>query len=179
MNMLNQTIRVLSIDPANRGFGFTIMEGKEKIIDWGVKEVRGNAINGYINKVIELIDLYQPDIIVVEDSVHKDSRRCQRVKELIKRIIGLAKEKWIKTYSYSRSDIRKAFSQLGVSTKYKIAQAISKQFPGLSPRLPPYRKCFMPEDYRMAIFDAISFALTFYHFKDKKIANKSVNKDAK
>ena len=35
--------RVLAIDPTTKGFGFAIMEGPERLIDWGVKGVKNNA----------------------------------------------------------------------------------------------------------------------------------------
>lgn len=162
--------RVLAIDPTSKGFGFAILEGPKRLIDWGVKEVGDNSNDRCISKVEELIDIYQPDGIVVEDFTGKDSRRCPRVQELIKGIIGLATKRKIKTYSISRPDVREVFSKSGAYTKHEIATAIAKRFPELFLRLPPVRKCFMPEDYRMAIFDAISFALSFYHFQNKPYA---------
>ncbi len=43
--------------------------------------------------------------------------------------------------------------------------AIAGRLPALAPRLPPFRKPWMCEDYRMSIFDAASFALTFFYFE--------------
>lgn len=159
--------RILVIDPTSKGFGFAVLEGPDRLIDWGVKEVRDNSNDRCINKVQELIDLYQPDAIILEDFTGKGSRRCPRVQELMKGIIGLATKRKINAYSLSRSDVREAFSEAGAYTKHEIAIEITKKFPELSLRLPPIRKCFMPEDYRMAIFDAMSFALAFYHFENK------------
>jgi len=153
------------------------MEGSKRLIDWGVKEVRNNNNEQCLIKIKELIDLYQPDSVVVEDCTGKDSRRCLRIQELIKGIINLATNKKIKTYSISRSDVRKAFSEANAYTKYEIATEIAKRFPCLSFHLPPVRKCFMPEDYRMAIFDAISLALSFYYFKNKPYAKSQKSKN--
>jgi len=33
-------IRVLAIDPSTRGFGFAVLEGPDRLIDWGVKETK-------------------------------------------------------------------------------------------------------------------------------------------
>lgn len=33
-------IRVLAIDPSTRGFGFAVLEGPNRLIDWGVKETK-------------------------------------------------------------------------------------------------------------------------------------------
>jgi len=40
---------------------------------------------------------------------------------------------------------------LGARTKHQIAHAIANQFPELAPHVPPHRKCWMSEDYRMSI----------------------------
>jgi hypothetical protein len=59
--------------------------------------------------------------------------------------------------------VKQAFSESGASTKHEIAVAIAKRFPELAPRLPRFRKPWMSEDYRMSIFDAVAFGVTFFH----------------
>lgn len=34
--------RVLAIDPNSRGFGFAVLEGPDRLIDWGVVHVRAD-----------------------------------------------------------------------------------------------------------------------------------------
>jgi Holliday junction resolvasome RuvABC endonuclease subunit len=153
---------VLAIDPATKGVGYALFEGPRRPIDWGVKyaKVRKNAQG--LRKIQRLIDFYHPDVIVVEDYAGDGSRRCKRVQQLIKNIKRLAQKKGIKTYSYSPSAIRKTFAQSGAKTKYEIAKKIAEWLREFEPRLPPVRKAWMSEDYRMSIFDAVSLALTFY-----------------
>lgn len=172
---ITEHTRILSIDPTSKGFGFAVLEGHGRLVDWGVKEVRDNNNERCFKKIMELIDLYQPDGIVVEDYSGKGSRRCRRVQRLIKDFTSLALELNIKIYRYSRATVREAFSQSDAYTKHEIAATIANKFPELSVRLPPERKCYMPEDYRMAIFDAMSFAVAFYYFKDKKAGDDKQN----
>jgi Holliday junction resolvasome RuvABC endonuclease subunit len=157
--------RVLAIDPTTKGFGFAVMEGPEKLIDWGVKGVKGSKNQKSLELVSALIDHYQPDVIVVEDYSGKGSRRCKRIQELITRIIKLGSEKNVRIRNVSPFSVRRAFSESGDFTKHQIATAIAQRLPELASRLPPYRKCWMSEDYRMSIFDAVSFALTFFHLE--------------
>ena len=49
-----------------------------------------------------------------------------------------------------------------VFNKHKIASDIAKRFPALAPRLSAKRKNYQKEDYRMSMFDAVSFAITFF-----------------
>jgi len=160
--------RVLAIDPTTRGFGFAVLEGSENLIDWGVKEARDNKNSRCIQLIKELMDQYQPDAIVLENHRGKGSRRCTRIQKLLERILKLVTDKKITSNSFSKSQVKNAFFNVGVPTKLYIALAIGKKFPELAVRVPPYRKPWMSEDYRMSIFDAMALALTYFYFKNKR-----------
>src|SRR5215510_13203187 len=155
--------RVLAIDPSTRGFGFAILEGPDRLIDWGVKETKTDKKKRSLKLIAELMERYQPRVIVLEDFEGKGSRRCQRVGELIKDISKVALKRGIRVKSISRLKVKQAFSESGASNKQEIAVAIAKRFPELAPRLPRFRKPWMSEDYRMSIFDAVAFGVTFFH----------------
>ena len=162
-------ICVLAIDPSTRGFGFAILEGPNRLIDWGVKETKTDKNKKTLKLVADLIERYQPRVIVVEDYSGKGSRRCRRVRELIEDISKLAAKRKIKIKSFSRVKVKQAFFESGALNKYEIASAIAKRFPELAPRLPRFRKPWMSEDYRMSIFDAVALVLTFFfQFKNKR-----------
>ena len=157
-----KVIRVLAIDPSTRGFGFAVLEGLNRLIDWGVKETKADKKRRTLKLIDELINMYQPSVIVAEDYAGKGSRRCSRVRELINDISKAAAQRKVKVRSVSRLKVKKAFSESGASTKYEIAIAIANRFPELAPRLPRFRKPWMSEDYRMSIFDAVGFGVTFF-----------------
>lgn len=142
------------------------MEGPKQLIDWGVKEVKDNSSYRCLKKIEYLIDFYLPDIIVVEEPI-KGSRRCSRVKELIEDILSLALKKRVKISQVSRPKVKEVFASAGAKTKHDIAELIAEQFAELSLRLPPCRKPWMSEDYRMSIFNAMAFALAFYNYNIK------------
>jgi len=48
------------------------------------------------------------------------------------------------------------------SNKYEVASALAKQFPTLASKLPPKRKCWQSEDYRMGIFDAAAVGVAYF-----------------
>ena len=75
----------------------------------------------------------------------------------------MASESKLRIRAFSRRHIRQAFAAEGAVTRQEIATAIPRRFPELAPRLPRERRPWMSEDYRMSIFDAVSFALVFYH----------------
>src|SRR5262249_28637609 len=162
--------RLLAIDPSTRGFGFAVLEGPNRLIDWGVKETKTDKKRRSLKFIADLIEQYQPSVVVVEDYAAKGSRRCDRVRELINDISKFAGKENVKVRSFSRLKAKRAFSESGTPNKYEIAIAIAKRFPELAPRLPWFRKPWMSEDYRMSIFDAVGFALNFFSLSSPEIS---------
>lgn len=158
---LRKPNRVLGIDPYSRGFGFALLKGPDKLVDWGIKECRGDKNSECLEEIKRLIDYYRPDVIAVEDYTARGSRRCKRVRELIFEVLKLATKRKIKIKTVSRTKVQKAFSENGARTKHQIATLIAKRFPELGPYLPPERKCYMSEDPRMSVFDAVGWGSSF------------------
>lgn len=155
-------LRVLALDPSTKGVGFAVMEGSEHLIDWGVKIVSRDKNRECLKQAEELIGLYRPDVLVIEDHEHKSSHRSLRVRILLKAILVLASKEKVKARRVSRSAVKKALSQYVAPTKRQIAIEIAKRFPELAPRLPRLRKPWMGEDERMSIFAAIALAETLF-----------------
>jgi Holliday junction resolvasome RuvABC endonuclease subunit len=160
--------RVLAIDPGTRGFGYAVFEGPNRLIDWAVKETKADKNRRALKAIGDLIERYQPSVIVVEDYAAKGSRRCHRIQTLIDAISTLASKRNIKVKGFSREKIKQELSETGAVNKYEIAIAIAKRFPELAPRLPRFRKPWMSEDYRMSIFDAVAFGLNVFRLQNAK-----------
>jgi hypothetical protein len=96
-------IRILAIDPSTRGFGYAVLEGSERLIDWGVKETRTEKTKRALASIADLIGLYQPRVLVLEDYAGKGSRRCVRVEKLIDSTSKLALKKNVKVRSIFQS----------------------------------------------------------------------------
>lgn len=152
--------RILSIDPTPKGLGFTILEGRDGLMDWGVKTVRQDKNAGTLAHVEKLINRFHPTTIVVEDTGHWSSRRRGRIRALLEEVRLLAAAYGIRFKRIPRALVHASFASLGRTTKYQIAVALTDKFPELSPRLPKPRKPWQSEDDRMAIFDAAALAVT-------------------
>jgi hypothetical protein len=48
------------------------------------------------------------------------------------------------------------------NNKFEVASALAKQFPALVSRLPPKRRCWQSEDYRIGIFDAAAIGVAYF-----------------
>ena len=154
--------RVLAIGPCVQGIGFIVFNGPRLPIDWGIKWTRNEKNAKGLAKIAELIDRYQPDVVVFEDHRGEGSRRATRIEDLLDAIAALIHRQDIETVRYSRRDVRHRFAADGAATKFRIAIAIAKELPELAPRLPVARKIWLPEHANMSIFDAASLALTHY-----------------
>jgi Holliday junction resolvasome RuvABC endonuclease subunit len=155
-----QHYRILSIAPSTRGFGFAVLEGKDTLVDWGVKTVQGNKNTNSLAKMKELIAYYQPEVLVLEDT--EGSRRSVRIKALSRKIIALVATRKVCVKLFSQEQVRRTFFVDGIGTKHAVAEIIAQRFPEeLASRLPPKRKPWVSEHYQMDIFDAVALAFVF------------------
>jgi Holliday junction resolvasome RuvABC endonuclease subunit len=161
MNKINpKHYRILAIAPSTRGFGFAVLEGQDVLVDWGVKTMQGNKNIQSLKKVEDLIVHYQPGVLVLEDASTKGSRRSSRIRKLGQQIIKLVAGRKLSVKLFSREQVRRVFFADGQGTKHAVAEILAKRFPEeLGTRLPPKRRPWMSEDYRMDIFDAVALAL--------------------
>jgi hypothetical protein len=74
----------------------------------------GGKNNGYMVKVDKAITRYQLHVLVLEDSLHKESRRSLRIRALMKRIIALATKRGVKVEVLRRHEVRAAFFSEGL-----------------------------------------------------------------
>ena len=162
---------LLAIYPTTRGFGFVVFEGRDRTIDWGVKDARGDKNRKVLAKIEELVAWYRPDMLVLENAHGPTSRRDDRIRQLNVLVIEFAKARRIPVRQYTRSDIKAAFADRKASTRYEIAEAVSRELPDLAPWLPAPKKIWMSEDRWLGMFDAAALALTFYDTQNNSRAN--------
>ncbi|MCW5976482.1 MAG: crossover junction endodeoxyribonuclease RuvC [Bryobacteraceae bacterium] len=153
--------RILSIDPTSRGFGFAIIEGGSRLIDWGVVHATTDKHRKSLDRVLKLIDQYRPRVLVMED-VRRGSRRGARARRLLSSIETLVERRGMKVKRVTQRKVREFFSSSGARSKHRTAELIAKRFPELAPRLPRPRKPWKSEAEMMAVFDAVAFASTLF-----------------
>lgn len=157
--------RLLSISPAPRGFGYVVLEREEnqkpQLIDWGVAGCRKNRKDGCLDMAVRLMSRYRPTTLVVEDCRAKKSVRCRAVRVFLRAATERAKVLKIQVRLIGREEIRRAWAERGLLTKEQMAKVIADEFPELRPRLPRHREAWMPEDYRMAMFEAAGLGITY------------------
>jgi len=112
--------------------------------------------------MVSVLDRYEPDILVLQDTSRNGTRRAHRVTKLNADIAELGEARGIPVFAYTRADVCNAFSYLGDVNEQIIAEAIAKHIPAFERYVPPPRKPWMSEDTRMGLFDAAVLGLVFF-----------------
>jgi hypothetical protein len=158
MNNQNSDKRVLALNVHPRSFGFVVFHGPNIMFDLGIKSFRrgANAVKiPAAKKLLALLDEFTPSAIVIRKP---EMRRNAKMLSMIER---QARSRRIPIRFLSREDMNRAFIGFE-SNKYEVASALAKQFPTLDSRLPPKRKCWENEHYRMGIFDAAAVGVAYF-----------------
>jgi hypothetical protein len=166
----SKPVRVLGLSPSTGGVGFAVLEDGQKLIDWGVKSIKGDKNLESIKKIEGLILHYRPDLLAFENYEADGSQRHGRVRQLGHEMSNLAEYHKLKVSLLSRKQVLQFFFADGEGTKYAVANILARRFSEeLGHRLPPKRKPWMNEDYRMDIFDAVAWALTHFELRVKAL----------
>ncbi|MEK7630492.1 MAG: hypothetical protein AAB417_00460 [Patescibacteria group bacterium] len=157
--MKKRLLRVLAIDLNTRGFGFVVIEGSDHLIDWGLRDIREEKERNTLEKVDDLIRLYRPSVIVVEDIDDPSSRRGPRIEKTLRQVAELATQRRVSLRRVSTAKMRGVFARQGARNKHEIAGVIVARFPELGLYRPPKRRLWMSEDQRQAVFDAAAMVV--------------------
>ena len=151
--------RVLALDIRPRRFGFVVFEGPTMLLDCGVKSFYTSTKPVTVSpaaKIRTLLYDYSPTVIVVRAREgHVDRARILQSARRIARDAG------IPLAFVSREEIVEAFAR-AEQNKHGFASVLAEQFLALVARLPPRRKCWQSEDYRMSMFDAAAAGMAYF-----------------
>lgn len=169
--MAQKQSRTLAIAPSARGFGFAILDGEHKLVDWAVKTAKGDKNANALAKAIDLMEHYKPTLVVLEDATAGGVRRHPRIQALTHEIEAAAKFRGIRTKLFSREEVRAVYFGSGKGTKHALAELLVKWFPDeLAGRVPRKRRAWTGEPYSIHMFDAIALVLMPFARRRKKTA---------
>lgn len=158
--------RVLALDVRRRSFGYAVLEGPGRLLDWGVKSFRKgvNAVQiPRAQKLEAMLEEFLPSVVVLR----KPGPRSKR-KKFVEGVRAKAGNHHVPIRLLSSREIQKAFGGQNRMAKYEVASAMAERFPELAWLLPPKRKCWQSEDYRMSIFDAAAVGMAYFFNIDSK-----------
>lgn len=152
--------RIIAFDIHPSHFGYVVFEGPKELLDWGVRSFRGgvNAVRGpAAEKFGVLLDDFAPSAVVVE----KRAAYTKKLSKLVTIAQREAEKHRIPVRRVTRRMVKRSF--VGHDrNKDEIAAVLGQRFPELASRVPPRRKIWMSEDYRMSIFDAVALGVAYF-----------------
>src|SRR5438132_9030616 len=136
--------RVLALDLHPRCFGYVVVEGQSKLLDWGVCSSRQKGVVSDVlvrKRLMQLLDLWRPAALVLHNPVKKSRRPNQKKDGLTEWIVAEAKSRRI----IVRVSVKRAADQGEILTKYENARRVAEHFPVLTRELPPKRRAWESE----------------------------------
>ena len=150
--------RIISIELTAPGFAFAVLEGPERLIDWGGRQVQGD-VSVFLDKLRRLLERYRPDAFVLEEPA--GSRRSDRGREWLAWAEEFASERGLGLHAIASEEFRWRVPLMR-KNRHAVAAAIAEQFPQLRPALPKKHKSWQAEPARIAVFVAIARALAAF-----------------
>jgi hypothetical protein len=149
---------VLAIDLHPRRFGYVVVERPDRLLDWGARGYRhkGDSTDGLIRQFRSLLELWRPSILVLGQGLNMPQGRRQRTNRLLKLFVNEAKHNRLGVRILKK---RPEVVEAKTLTKYENARRAAEQFSVLRWKMPPQRKPWESENYRMSMFTAATLAI--------------------
>jgi hypothetical protein len=172
MNKPANRKRVLALDVRPRSFGYVVFEGADLLLDWGVQSFRNGRNSVRIplaTKIAALLEDFHPAVVVAKEPPSRKKVNRARTRKILELIRHKASLRGIRTCVLKRRAASSFFGGEERVTKHEIATALAERFAELRPLLPPKRKLWESEDYRMSIFDSAALGVAYFD-RQKKAA---------
>jgi hypothetical protein len=152
--------RIIAFDVHPIRFGYVVFEGPDELLDWGARSFRGgvNAVRvPAAEKFGVLLDDFAPSAIVLEKR-ESPSRKLSKIIAIVQRE---ARKHHVPVRWVTHRMVKYTFAG-HERNKDEIATVLGERFPELTSRVPPRRRIWQSEDYRMGIFDAAALGLAYF-----------------
>lgn len=150
--------RLLVIDVRPTRFGYAAFEAPVRLLDCGVRRFRSTSKHVRIS---DLLETFQPSIVVLRMWSAHGRRNSPRLAEVMRAVRGEVRRVFIPIAFVSEKTVARFFGRYGKKSKHEIASLLATWFPALEWKLPPRRKIWQAEHWRMPIFDAVALGITY------------------
>jgi hypothetical protein len=163
MEKTTYAIRVVALDLRPRRFGFAVLEGPHRLLDWGIRAypTQPNKISVVRKRIAPLLRMFSPSVVVLPRRM-SSLKKCPGLQVCRQMVRREALRRSIQTDFVGKQELKQVFEQFGSATKYQIASRIALMFPELTWKLPAARKPWQTEPHNQTIFDAIALGLTYF-----------------
>jgi hypothetical protein len=149
-------VRVLSVEVTSKGFAFAVLEGPERLVDWGGRDVHGD-VSVFLKRLGGVVERYRPDTFVLEEPA--GSRKGPRARDKLAWAEQYAVDCGLKTRAVGRRELA-AYAPGAGCHKHDLAIAVARQFSELASNVPGPRKPWESETRAIAVFVAVARGCT-------------------
>lgn len=123
-------MKILALDIATTS-GYSSSTGESGTFNCSFKKGESGSIRllRFRNKVNELLDLIQPEIVAYERSAGRNTHSIKTQSEMIGVLTIMLEDRNIQYASYSPSEVKKFFTGKGNASKDDMVKTAKKKFP--------------------------------------------------
>lgn len=156
--------RIIAFEIRASKFGFAVLEGRDRLLDWGVRtfgEGVGSFESTLSDRLGTLLMFHDPAVVVIRNREPQSTTNDKKVRMIIGTLKQVIRPGSTKLRILTTRQIRDRFAFGGSTTKHDIARNLSERFEELSFKLPNKRKAYQSEAPVMLVFDALATAVAF------------------
>jgi len=152
--------RILALDLHPGRFGYVVLEDFTELLDWGVRRnYRGPKPWRTVliqKRLSSLLNQWQPSLVLMNEV----TRFSPQIRRMVTVIRKEARRRRLMVKLIGRAAVSGTFGEGRPIRKDEIASLLAECFPVLRCELPPQRKIWESEHYRISIFDAAALAVS-------------------
>lgn len=156
----NFSRRVLAIDLRADRIGYAAFETPGRLLDYGTSRF-GSGKTGQI-RVEFLFRALTPSVLVLHRPRTRSTRRHPRWSANRKVIEGEARRLSVPITFVAERTLKALFADFNCRNKFQVAALLGAWFPELARSVPRARKCYEPEPWAIAHFDAIALGAAYF-----------------
>jgi hypothetical protein len=151
---------IIAMDIRADRIGYAAFETPGQLLDYGTSRFDSGG-TGFA-RVEFLFRALAPSVLVLRRPRTRSTRRRPRWMLNLRLIEGEAKKLGIQVMFVAERTLKGHFAALDCRNKFQIAELLGRWFPELARRVPRPRKCYEPEPWAMACFDAIALGAAYF-----------------
>jgi D-alanyl-D-alanine carboxypeptidase len=165
MHQKSHNRRILAIALRSGRFGYAVFEESDSLLDWGMVfyPLKNSAQRAAASKrVASLLSQFAPSMVIVQYARSQNVRDGSGVRPSLRSIRRETSARLIPVRVMKSAEVKEAFRPLRATSKHEIASGLTEVFPELLWKLPPKRKIWETEHFRMILFDAVALGFAYW-----------------
>lgn len=152
--------RVLAVDIRADRIGYAAFETPDRLLDYGTSRFEAGKTGRA--RMEFLLRALAPSVIVLRRPRTRSTRKRPRWTMNLHVIEGEAKRLGVPARFVGERTLKTLFAEFDCRNKFQVAALLGTWFPELARHVPRKRKCYEPEPWTIAYFDAIALGAAYF-----------------